>query len=244
MDMGRGGGPDHRAAGEDRRVSDGGRASWDEHWRTIAPETSIFGRIVSLVRRQLLSRATRSYAERYFPRDGVFVEMGCGTAQSSGRIPTRERQLVALDFSARALREARAARVFGALVQADIERIPFAGSSLSGIWNLGVMEHFEAERGVRILKEFRRVLKPGGCAVLFWPPEFGSSRMVLAPLEWFRSQRSGRPFRFFPDEVNRLRSKAHARRLLAAAGLEPVALDFSARAAFIHLVTVARRPFE
>jgi hypothetical protein len=78
--------------------------------------------------------------------------------------------------------------------------------------------------------------------ILFWPPEHGASRLVLAPLERVRSAWSGRPFAFFPDEVNRLRSAEHARRLLAAAGLEPVSAGLTWRDAFIHRVVVARRP--
>ncbi|MHB8799701.1 MAG: class I SAM-dependent methyltransferase [Thermoanaerobaculia bacterium] len=218
------------------------RETWERHWREISPEASLFGRVASLVRTQLLSRAVRNYAERFFPDEGVVVEAGCGTAQSSGRLPRGGRTAVALDFSAAALRAARSVSVFAGSVQGDVERLPFASGSVSGIWNLGVMEHFEAARGIRILREFRRVLRPGACAVLFWPPEFGSSRLVLGPIEAIRSRLSRRDFRFFPDEVNRLRSRDHARALLGEAGLDAVTLDFSIRDAFIHLVVVARRP--
>ncbi len=223
-------------------MSGGERETWDRHWVEIRPEASLFGRIASVVRTQLLSRAVKGYAERFFPTEGVIVEMGCGTAQSSSRLPRARRTAAALDFSAAALREARKVTVFAASVQGDIERLPFASGSLSGIWNLGVMEHFEAGRGVGILKEFRRVLRPGARAVLFWPPEFGSSRLVLGPVEALRSRVTGREFRFFPDEVNRLRSKAHGKALLEQAGLEAEALEFSPRDGFIHLVVVARRP--
>lgn len=223
-------------------MSDGERRAWDQHWAGIRPDASLFGRIASTVRRQLLSRAVRRYAARYFPEEGCVVEMGCGTAESSGRIPLARRTAVALDFSTAALRAARRVPVFAASIQGDIERLPFASASLAGIWNLGVMEHFDEDRGVRILREFHRVLLPGARALLFWPPELGSSRLVLGPVEAIRSGVTGRRFRFFPDEVNRLRSKSHARRLLAAAGLETDAVDLTPRDAFIHLVVVARRP--
>lgn len=217
------------------------RESWDDHWARLSAPASAFGRISSLVREQILSRAVLSYANRYFPRTGVLVEMGCGSAESSKRIQGNGRRLVALDFSAGALRQATAAGVFGSFVQGDLERLPFGNATIDGAWNLGVLEHFDREKGVRILAELRRVLKPGGTAVLFWPPEFGSSRLVLAPIEFLRSRLSGRPFLFFPDEVNRLRSRAHAREMLGEAGLSTVAVDFPARAGFIHLVVVARR---
>lgn len=223
-------------------MSRGERDAWDRHWASIHPGASLFGRAASLVRVHLLSRAVRRYAERFFPEEGVVVEAGCGTAQSSRRLRSAGRRHVALDFSAAALREARGVGVFSASLQADIERLPFASGSVAGVWNLGVMEHFDEERGVRILREMRRVLRPGACAVLFWPPELGSSRLVLGPVEALRSRLTGREFRFFPDEVNRLRSKAHARRLLADAGLEAAAVERTVRDAFIHLVVVARRP--
>lgn len=183
-----------------------------------------------------------SYAEKYFPDRGVFVECGCGTGQSSSRLRRGDRTPVALDFSAAALREARAVPVFRAFVQGDILDLPFGDATVAGIWNLGVMEHFDRAQTQAILTEFRRVLKPGASAILFWPPEFGSSRWVLAPIEWIRSRRAGRPVHFFPDEVNRLQSRRHARNSLESAGLEAAAIAFTPRDAFIHMVVVARRP--
>lgn len=218
------------------------RDSWEAHWARLSAPTSAFGRLSSFVRRRILNRAVLHYAANCFPKNGVFVELGCGSAESSIGMPAAERSLVALDFSAGALRQARAATTFDSFLQADLERLPFRSASVDGAWNLGVLEHFDPEKGVRILAEIRRTLKPGRVAVLFWPPEFGSSRLVLAPIEALRSWASGRPFRFFPDEVNRLRSKAHAREMLAAAGLEAVSIGFPLRAAFIHVVVVARRP--
>lgn len=200
------------------------------------------GRIASLVRRVLLAPAVGRYAERYFPADGVVVEMGCGTGQASGAIRPRRRALVGLDFSLPALLEARRGRTpYRGLVRGDIRALPFADGSLAAAWNLGVMEHFVAAEGAAILRELCRALRPGACAVLFWPPRLGLSRWVLAPFEWLRS-RPGRPFRFFPDEVNRLRSRRHARETLAAAGFDAVAVDLTPRDAFIHLIVVGRRP--
>ena len=218
------------------------RTVWDRHWATLSGRSSLFGRVASLVRTQLLSRAVRHYAEAFFPAPGLFVEAGCGTAQSSSRLDGRARTLAALDFSLLALREARRVPVFGAFVEADIFRLPFRANSVSGLWNLGVMEHFEAPAGRLVLEEFRRVLKPGSVALLFWPPEFGASRLVLAPVETLVSFFRKTPFRFFPDEVNRLRSREHARQTLLEAGFEPAAVDLTPRDLFIHLVVVARKP--
>ncbi|HEV2847147.1 MAG TPA: methyltransferase domain-containing protein [Thermoanaerobaculia bacterium] len=218
------------------------RKVWDRHWQALGKESALFGSLASLVRRLVLRRAVEHYAEKYFPADGVFVDAGCGTGQASASIPARGRRLLGFDFSLSALAEARKEGPYRLMVGGDIRALPFRDSSLSGLWNLGVMEHFPREDGVAILREFRRVLAPGRMAVLFWPPEFGSSRWVLAPIEWAKTRLRGRPFHFFPDEVNRLRSRRHAREMLEAAGLEPVALDFTLWDCLIHLIVVARKP--
>lgn len=223
-------------------MSEPGRATWDEHWDAIQRDSSVFGRIASFVRVQVLSRAVAHYASRYLAADGPLLEAGSGTGQSSSRIGVEGRPRIALDYASRALRHARAVPVFDAFIQGDLARLPLRDASISGLWNLGVMEHFDEVAGVRVLREFRRVLVPGGHAVLFWPPDFGSSRMVLAPIETLLTWKRASRFQFFPDEVNRLRSRVHARRLLEAADLEERRIDFSFRDLFIHVVVVARRP--
>jgi SAM-dependent methyltransferase len=220
------------------------RETWDRHWQALAGGGSpLFATLASLVRRTILARAVRHYSDRWFPVEGVLVELGCGTAQSSARIRRLRRRFVGVDVSLPALLSARSGgSPHRHLVRADIRSLPFREASIDGAWNLGVMEHFPPAQGHAILREAWRVLRPGGHAILFWPPKFGLSRWVLAPFEWARSRMRGRPFRFFPDEVNRLASCRHARETLRAAGFEPLAADFTARDCFIHVVAVGRRP--
>lgn len=214
---------------------------WDRHWRGLQ-RSRLFGRMASWVRRRVLRRAVRHYALRWLPADGVLVETGCGTGEASFEVSPQGRRLVGLDLSLAVLLAGRASGPYHARVVADIRHLPFAEGTVAGTWNLGVLEHFEEPDGIAILREIRRVLRPGGTAVLFWPPTLGSSRLALAPVEALRSVVSGKRFRFFPDEVNRLRSRRQGRRTLEAAGLEPLRVDFTPRDAFIHLVLVARRP--
>jgi SAM-dependent methyltransferase len=220
------------------------RITWDRHWRALqGGESSLFGTLASLVRRLILCRAVRHYTDRYFPERGLLVETGCGTGQASATLRRLGRTPVALDFSLPVLLAAqRGPAPYAAFVQGTIRALPFRDGSVAGTWNLGVMEHFPPADGLAILREFRRVLAPGACAVLFWPPEHGSSRWALAPIEWLRTRIGGAPFHFFPDEVNRLRSLRHARATLAAAGFEPVAVGYTWRDALIHIVAVGRRP--
>lgn len=218
------------------------REVWDRHWKSLGRESALFGTLSALVRKLVLRPAVAHYAEAWFPPEGVFVDAGCGTGQASAAIPVRNRRLVGFDFSLPALAVARTEGPYHLRIGGDIRSLPFRDGAVAGLWNLGVMEHFPQEEGIAILRELRRVLAPGGVAILFWPPEWGSSRWVLAPIEWLKTRLQGRPFHFFPDEVNRLRSRRHAKEILEAAGLEPAALDLTLRDGLIHRIVVARKP--
>ena len=220
------------------------REAWDGHWATTGRPgaQTPFGRASSLVRRFVFEAAVRRHADRFFPATGLYVEAGCGTAESSRALAGDGRRKAGVDLSMAALGLARHAVPQFGLLQADVRRLPFRDASVAGLWNLGVMEHFPPADGDAILREFARVLVPGGHVILFWPPALGSSRLALAPFEWLLSIVKGRPFRFFPDEVNRLRSRSHAREALRRAGLEAASIELPVRLLLIHAVVVGRRP--
>jgi SAM-dependent methyltransferase len=214
-------------------------AQWDRHWQSGERKWFLWGMVAT--RRFVFQPAVAFYCDRFFSERGLFFEMGCGTAESSALIPRKLRKFIGLDFSAAALGLARKTGSLDALVQADALNLPCSSGSIDGIWNLGVMEHFDLSQIQRCFAEFRRVLKRGGVIIAFWPTERNVSRWFLGPIEWLISRTSGRHFVFFPDEVSRLRSKEQAASYLRGAGLEVLALDFNWRTAFIHRVVVARK---
>jgi SAM-dependent methyltransferase len=212
---------------------------WDEHWHSLEHRRFLFSLGAKAVRRFIFQPAVAWYGARFFPESGKFVEMGCGSAYSSARLAKRRRMFIGLDFSAAALHAASHEGRMDALVQADIFALPYQPNSIDGIWKLGVMEHFTEPEIRDCLSEFRRVLKPGGVVVLFWPTRRNTSRWILGPFEKIISAWSGKEFAFFPDEISRLKSKRQARAYMASAGFEVAALDFNWRTVFIHMVIVA-----
>jgi SAM-dependent methyltransferase len=98
------------------------------------------------------------------------LDYGCGHGMASVVLARRGGRVTALDLSSGYLREAR--RRAGAneakveFVQADAERLPFADGSFARVWGNAILHHLDLPRAAG---ELRRVLQPGGLAVLCEP---------------------------------------------------------------------------
>lgn len=100
-----------------------------------------------------------------------FLDAGCGNGiylRELGTLPQPPRTVVGVDISARSLEAARQTIGVGgidpALVQANLELLPFADGSFDVILSTQVIEHLlDPERGAR---ELARVLAPGGTLVI------------------------------------------------------------------------------
>ncbi|MFO1046199.1 MAG: class I SAM-dependent methyltransferase [Planctomycetaceae bacterium] len=195
---------------------------WDNHWKR--QRTSIFGSLCTFYRRHFRARSVAYYFDRYFPTTGVFAECGSGSSETSCRIRLHQRKLIAIDFSEEALSRAARMPQISVCIRADIRNLPFADNSLDGIWNLGVMEHFEEDDQLLILREFHRVVKPGGSVLLWWPPTAALDFLVLSPFGWQ-----------FPGEPGRI-SRTQGLALMQAAGFEDCKVAFPMNDGFTQLV--------
>ncbi len=188
-------------------------AEWDRHWQDL--QGTVRGRLFSLYRRQIRARCVARYVTRYFQAPGLYVECGCGSSETSCRIrPQSGQTFLALDFADRPLGMALRQPCHSGGIQADIRQLPFANQSLDGLWNLGVMEHFEEDEQLTILREFHRVLKPGGQLLLWWPPKFALDLAVVSCFGWK-----------FPNEPGRA-SRDSVAHLLRTTGFNNVAVSF------------------
>ncbi len=98
------------------------------------------------------------------PRPGRVLDVGCGTGLMLRELaPWRP---VGLDFSSHALEFSRG-RGLENLVRGDVVRLPFADNSLDLILALDLMEH--VERDDLLIREFHRVLRPGGWMIATVP---------------------------------------------------------------------------
>ncbi|MBI5060818.1 MAG: class I SAM-dependent methyltransferase [Candidatus Aenigmarchaeota archaeon] len=215
------------------------KKNWDDYWDK---NNSWFGRVLELYRKMLIANSISYYTNKFFPDSGIFLEAGSGTSQTSIKIPKKNRKLIALDISKEALEKTRDIRNMDERVNADILCLPFKNSSLDGIWNHGVLEHFSQKRIQNILREFRRVLKPGSHAVLFWPPKHGSAQIALNPIEFALNLVMRRKFQLFPDEISKLSCRSEARYIIEKSGLEFVDVYFNHKDLFTNYAVVCRKP--
>src|SRR5262249_36017447 len=98
------------------------------------------------------------------------LDYGCGHGMAAVVMARQGPRVPAFDVSAGYVAEARArADANGAPVhflQADAERLPFAGESFDRVWGNAVLHHLDLAVAAR---ELCRVLRPGGVAVFCEP---------------------------------------------------------------------------
>lgn len=217
-------------------------ADWTAHWSNQNQE--LFSqRFFSVYRKTVFARTVAWFIERYFPVDGVLVEAGSGTSETSWRINKHggKRTLVATDIVHHVLQHCDP--VMDVRMGADIFRMPFADNSVDGIWNVGVMEHFTHDLIDQIMREFHRILKPGAPVLLLWPATDSLPQKGLRALEVvINARREGERFKFHPDEISKLRSSEEGRTVLRRNGFEPVTVDAGLRSLMAFKTVVGRKP--
>ena len=222
----------------DKKSKSNTKEEWNRQWQKL--DRSLFGRICSLHRKWFISRFVAHLAEKYFPKQGTFIEAGCGTCESSARIRKHNRELIPVDYSEYIL-NAKLPEKFSRPVVADIRNLPFEDNSVDGIWNLGVMEHFTEKDMVTVLDEFHRVLKNDSHAILLIPPVFGSSELVLGAVERVINVFRKNKFCFMTEEITPVRSKRHITSIVNKSKLRIYKTHFSPRDLFTYYAVVCKK---
>jgi SAM-dependent methyltransferase len=219
--------------------------NWDQYWVDSAKSKGLFEIIAKFYRRFIISPTVKHYFRKYFrdEPDRVYLHAGCGSSESDNRIDFQHARFLMMDISLEGLKIARQKsklkNVF--FVCGDIYHPPFKIGAIDGLWNLGVMEHFYEPEIVKILQALARVLKPGGRCLIFWPPKYGLSVIVLTSFLGVANKFRKQPLVLYPDEVSRFSSKPWAQQLASPADLIVKRTHFGPRDAFTYVIMVAEK---
>src|SRR3989344_1520321 len=183
--------------------------TWDNYWKRKETKIqSLFYRnIASLYRKFIIRRALNKIIEKEFEMGSKLLHAGSGTGEVD-RDLIQKYDITALDISKEALKLYKLNNGDKVkLIHASIFDIPVESSTFTGVYNLGVMEHFTESEDIKILKEFKKVLKKDGKVVLFWPPKFGISVTFLNSTHFILNNILKRNIRLHPDEISLVKSK-------------------------------------
>jgi ubiquinone/menaquinone biosynthesis C-methylase UbiE len=105
--------------------------------------------------------------EAALPRGSRILDAGCGPGEMAAKLMMAGYEVWGVDVAGPMIEHARRLCGTERFQVADIERIPFPDHSFDGVVCLGVIEYLDSDTAA--LREIRRVLKPGGTAVLSTP---------------------------------------------------------------------------
>jgi len=218
--------------------------SWDKYWigKDGATISALYDKIAIFYRNYIIKPSLNRCIKRYVPSGSSLLHAGCGSGAVDSDL-IKEYAITACDFSNHALETYRELHGDTATaVKADITNTGFSDKTYDGIYNLGVMEHFSKSEINTVLKEFYRILKPGGHIVLFWPPEFGLSVIFLKFVHYVLNDILGKNIQLHPAEPSRVQSRKQVKTLITKHGYSFDAFIFGPRDVFTYSVIVAHRP--
>jgi len=217
--------------------------NWDEYWSRSGGKKShaIYGLIAIFYRKFIISPSLTKFTKKYFKPTDIILHAGCGSGQVDIEV-RKYTTVIPLDISLEALALYQKSNPDTLeVLHGSIFNIPLQDSSIDGIYNLGVMEHFNPEEIHSILTEFRRVLKPGGTVLLFWPPKFGISVLALKGIHFILNNVLNKNIQLHPHEITHIVSRKQAKTILEYSGLQLKAYSFGITDLFTHAIIIGER---
>jgi SAM-dependent methyltransferase len=216
---------------------------WNEYWaKDQQAHNRIYDKIAIFYRKYIIKPYLKQYFRKYFFNKSIILHAGCGGGQvEEGIIDSTS--VVGLDISVNALALYKKNHYESNLILGDISSIGIKNASLDGIYNLGVMEHFNEGEIIHILLEFHRVLKKEGIIILFWPPKYGTTVIFLKWVHYFLNSIMKKRIQLHPPEPSLIKSKKHVERIVQLAGFELKEYKFSIADFYTYAVLVLKKAY-
>jgi len=215
---------------------------WDPYWNKKGSASGLLYQVIASYYRQIVIRPNLEYwMKSAFPIGTRLLHAGSGSGQVDRYLHNRWK-VTGLDISLSALRQYAVNNPQAYSVEhGTIMKLHFETESFEGIYNLGVMEHFEVSEIKLILKEFYRVLKPGGKVLLFWPHSFSISVAILKGVHKVLKATSKTFTELHPAEITYIRSRKQAEELIAESGFRLINYSFGPKDCWVQSVLIIEK---
>ena len=217
--------------------------NWDGYWQKSAGKSGILYDLIAAWYRQHFIRRNldKAIMGEFLPGSRL-LHAGCGSGQVDRNLQY-SMGITALDISKGALRlYSRNNPEALEVVHGDIMALPFGDETFDGYYNLGVVEHFTPAQILKILAEAKRVLRPGGRMVIFWPHRLAPSVMVLGTWHWILKHLLRSEAILHPPEISLLRSSSMAGKLIRESGMVMKRFKFDSSDLFIQAIITVEKP--
>jgi SAM-dependent methyltransferase len=111
-----------------------------------------------------------SLIRRHIPRGGSVLDAGCGFGEWVQVLESNGYKGTGVDYSATLISRLQEAYPTGSWIHSDIRNVPVSDGNFDGVISWGVIEHDEAGPDAA-LREFHRILRPGGIAIVSVPQD-------------------------------------------------------------------------
>ncbi|HMO17693.1 MAG TPA: glycosyltransferase [Oligoflexia bacterium] len=215
---------------------------WDSYWNSEISFISLFYTLVAnLYRKFIIKPSFEKDMLHFLKRGSCILHAGCGSGYLDSKI-SREFSISAIDYSLRAIEiYAFNNRLVKDISVGSILDMPYESESFDAVYNLGVMEHFTEDVIKKILLEFKRVLKPKGKLLIWWPPEFGSSVRFFKLVSIVFPQFFSGDRQLYPAEISRIRGKMETELILRSCGFCLEQFRFSKDDLYTQVLVVASK---
>jgi SAM-dependent methyltransferase len=121
---------------------------------------------------------------RHLPPRAVVAELACGLGSGGALLLARGHHVIETDVSPGMLRQARENLAGQKLLDntylcgAEATELPFADGCLDGIVAMAAIHHLDTEQLLRLLREARRALKPGGVVAFGFERSAAAARVM------------------------------------------------------------------
>jgi len=108
------------------------------------------------------------YISKYFSPAARILEAGCGSGRYVKYLYDRGYDCAGIEYSKATVAKVKTKWPELDVIEGDVEKMPYPDNAFKAIISIGVIEHFE-EGPEKVLAEMKRILEPGGVALITVP---------------------------------------------------------------------------